>query len=671
MISKSDFLSAVDLIDRPSSSQDHTVFGDETRALPVLTNGKLEQLPRNGEKSHLWTLVSMLSETGMKAPTDDELLDDEWEGSNQIQDEGEKQKPPPIPPRTKSTPTMNLYSIDDTAKREKSAKYPESSFSASRKLRTLPEELSTPNDTVAQETRVRKVPIETPQSPQLWSPISWTMREKTSSPDRGFLKYRRADSDTDSSDDFVPYIPPKMSRYSVSYVDQKPIFPPQSGRRISTPLPKPPHKGLKKSSPILTKKPCWYMKPDKPSIQRKYQSMPASQLQDIEKQSTPNRRLKCRSRSLGDEEYYAVPPKDSTLLQELAGLRDSQANDNSDVNTSREYMYSKPFEHLLWGRLRLGQGLGLGRKLGLDSSSVLSGSLPCLDAVKAEGDKEEEDSEGCTYLDPTELEEFCEELGNRRLSNRVQKRLSTVLSHTYLSLTSFQPPQDDPAAGKPSQDELCNPITEAITAEQPNASLQARELPMLPERTFSPLDRWKQTFADSCSGYSSDASSGGDLGSNLDSTRLFQRRASNPYAEIKAGQALVQKSEDTGLLVEVEEVPEEEDQIYEEIDDYSDTNMDGNTVAPIHGSQTLPSMGHIKLCPSHSVPVSEGQYSSRSLPRHCNLEEVHTTNRGSLEAPPMLPPRPKSPLRKVASFDPGEGRRREYDVRDHGVSYCN
>ena len=479
-ISKSDFLSAVDLIDSSLASKSSSRDPTPPTTLPLFAKGetqKLALLSPNSRKSRLQNLMSMLSERGMCAPTDDELLKEEEEGEREGEEEVEYE-PPPIPPRATSmslhddqTRLSEQYSQtlpSDTVDPSSTSQRPSWTHSASESsLDTytyVPAAVSnkssqphTSDNTTSitctsashntsiinsctcvsnASTHTSNVSICTSNTgicdsnTSVFDSNASIHHSNTATPRRqpsdalsylgDYFKVGRADSDdSDSSDYFVDVVPPpRRNRYASEPFVHQQVLQWQRERRASSPLPNKP--ALKKSSPILTKRPGWY-NPPKPSITRRYQSevtFSASLLSQLKESSsgsscdggggddndndngggrglksgpTNRRRLKQRSRSVEERQGFvtATTPAEQPPWSTAASLslRLSSVSNNhsvprqvllceSDDNTGgtvESKDYSKPFEHLLW------------RRLGLDDGSALSGSLPDLDRVGGAG----------------------------------------------------------------------------------------------------------------------------------------------------------------------------------------------------------------------------------------------------------------------------------------------
>ena len=562
-------------------------------------------------------------------------------------------------------------------------------------------------------------------------------------------KFFEGDSDdSDSSDDFEHFEPPKRSRYSSEpFVHQQILHCQMRERRLSSPAPQKP---LNKSSPILTKRPGWYPKPDKQALQRKYnseisfQSLSGAatlhgQVQHRQDTSSSSRRAKARSRSLDDKTRSSVSRKSSVgnlsinpIHGTIAALKHSQSCDSDDCTggTIDSTGYSKPFEHILW------------RKLGLEDGSALSGSMPHLTqlcneldagvggtgcdggASEAEEGGEGEEGEECTYLDPTELEEYCKKLGgNKELTARVRTRMSTVLCKTYLTLQNVASITGKDASTTKTPSENRSFVVSSGFLSPPLPSGCPKPPPRR-ENTFhattNSLERLRTMDLAEHSGYSTDASSGwGEMEYDPDSGLLgrlheFGKSLDNPYDEIKNNDNLESDTASTTAREEGEEEGEgedgeEEEQIYEEIDDYSNINQDyaeedeahindcdefnssagtesnsaeyaSSAVSPsipiITSGEAPPRSAHPQLHVSQSVPADREGRHTRCPPcltrqrrvgmsparvafkqTSSSLEET-TLGEGQkkLGRAPTLPPRP---LRKkgLSSMDPSEAKK--------------
>lgn len=735
MITKAAFLSAVDLInstmlENADLTSKFSFPSKMTADLPFFANAeteKLAMLSPNTRRSHLQILMSKLSEQAMSAATDDELLDEESKDVPSVPTSMENTKPPPIPPRAKSVSSLRLGS------EKNGCENPILSYACSAKaskvmqspqLKTVSEsplDFSTPfsanprssvynsregavsnpprfprEGSILQPPRSPREgsnlqPPRSPRSTRTSSTTSSTRRISTPSPERRSYPYPsnyftvgRADSETDSSDDYEPFVPPKRSRYASEPFVHQQVLECQRERRASSPLPDFSTQQLKKSSPILTKRPGWFSKRDRLATAAKHQSeaslMLGSQRRKIE---TEKKRPKCRSRSADGNIEFAISPRQTNEML-AQGLYDSDDNTGGTVESKD---YSKPFEHILW------------KKLGLDDGSAISGSLPHLDRMcmagskggnHADYDAGGDDDEGCTYLDPTELEDYCERLGNKELSDRIRTRLSTVLSSTYLSLTNVQEKvADAPNSGAAAS----NPLDASSTPT-------FGELPSIsPGRSNSrvlTMERFKKSgLADSisCSGYSTDADASSGFENEADSGggflgRMHSLRAENQYDDLSTSLGRVACSERALSRSREQQRGEEEgegeeceyEQIYEEIDQYSDTNVELRSttppvavegmVLPVPAQKTLTLLTqHTNLHLSQSVPPHsnsfhwpnkrDGKFVSqiRKESPYATLKEVSSQIPGRCRRAPTLPPRR---IKKVASLDPTQGRRKHY-----------
>lgn len=724
VISKDAFLSAVDLIRSTMHSNSGSTTSKfsipskkTTTGLPLFANAETEKLALlspNTCKSRLQSLTSMLSEQAMCALTDDELLDDERkEGGNDPTMTVEcHQKPPPIPPRAKSIPSLMLKS---TGNNEVSSKVPKRTSvpmyldgqtpplpPKSTQFKTILESSSAVDLSMSFSTNAsssvrnsRECSVsKPPRSPRstYTSSTSSMRRISTPSPERqpypyssNYFTINRIESDSDSSDDFVPFVPPKRSRYaSEPFVNQQQqLIEHQKERRVSSPFPDP-KKPLKKSSPILTKRPGWYSKPlDKNTLDRTKRQQSEASL-TLESQASRRDEAekivtnKNRSRSMDDKAGSVISPEQNESPigiadEEYAQIYNSDDNDNTG-GTMESIDYSKPFEHILWRRLKLSNGIDT------------SGSPPDLDR---DDEDEDDDDEGCTYLDPKELEEYCED---KELSDsiRTRPRHSKVLSSTYLSLMNVQGAAVDGSDTEPKSS--AQPTNAAPTHVDREETSGRNSSPFLIVHQRFKKSRLADTI--SCSGYSTDASSGFDNETdNMEFLgRLHSMRIDNPYGDLHTSLGEVACSENVDRTVRKQEggegtEEEEEEQIYEEIDQYSDTNIELRVnAAPLptmttdqwaqkvtlQKTQTMPT-GHPPLCLSQSVPPNSDGFRRHKKAAdaenlYATLKEISFQPRGFKRAP-TLPPRR---VKKTASLEPG---RRKHYLRNEpivpGVSDLN
>lgn len=640
--------------------------------------------------------MSMLSEQGMCATTDDELLDSK---DHYSLEPGASKGPPPIPPRTKSVPSLkNIPRSDSITTTPTASAISSPPTSRHRQLHTrktthfvhpvIPESHLDDDSS--------RLPRQDASPPNPAPPTTTRMRHCSLSRRLSQQQYQSnfagSDSDTDSSD-FVSFVPPaRKSRYSsepiiTSHINHL-LKEVQKQRRSSSPAAPANKEDLKKSSPILTKRPGWYSKPDKARILRKYQSEISfpSFSQAGNGSYGINKHTALDKKKSGSAEAFCSLSKSPVKMYTAALPGCSQLFELSDLDydttggTVESKDYSKPFEHTLW------------KKLGLEDGSALSGSLPDMlsivhsrrdskeyvgeeeETAKGEEEGEEEDTEGCTYLDPKELEDFCERYGDRRdLASRIQRRASTVLGGTYLTLLNILP----------------TPVTDDGSSKAINAANTARSSSSqwAPGTYLTVCDKWKyRADADtSCnSGYSTDASSGwGEFEMQQDPTNPLKRV---PSLRVKGGRASSHASTATHTLhqsvmhedfakpaaSEGKVTAENEEEIYEEIDNCSDAEFKDETApslpkrTPQHGkfslqqpsdSATFPR--HYTLQSTHSVPVKSSsptrhhQTTSRQKEKsqlrsespYASLDEIIDLSKKHDE-PPSLPPRP-------SKMDPG------------------
>jgi hypothetical protein len=355
----------------------------------------------------------------------------------------------------------------------------------------------------------------------------------------------------------------------------------------------------------------------------------------------------------------------STDITSSQGERTLQHDsDDATGGTMESKDYSKPFEHILWRRLGLGDG------------SALSGSLPELDGISTadgDGEDEDDDDEGCTYLDPKELEEYCERLGNKELSDRIRTRLSTVLSGTYLSLSNVQAEETD----------LESSVEPSTAHKEPSGRSRGSFL------AVNNLERFKKSrLVDSISfsGYSTDASSGFD--NEIDGVEYLggqpmNSRIDNSYSDLPTSLACSEIYVDQALSDgDGGEAGKEEydgEQIYAEISDSNiETRIDDvpfpttlkvQTIrhTPLHLSQSVPlDSNPRKNTPGGASQLTTQLCADRESPHYATLKEISNSldrveSAGGFKRAPTLPPRR---IKKAASLDPG---RRKHHFRNEPV----
>ena len=659
----------------------------------------------------------MLSEQGMNAPTDDELLD---------RDEDEQQTPPPIPPRQKSMANkegsqtsilsytnqrsesqmsyidMNVQRSDEKPSilsmdgqmsesqtsisnpTEEPHTYPPNntilshlyklSDSSSDHFISLSGILMNPKcDSTGNGTTPKQ-----PQSPRKQG-HSGTKQRTRSSSSKELGQYSMAggvDYDTDSSDDFVQFIPPmRRSRYISEPAIHDPILLRQKDRSAMSPDK---NSTIKKSSPILTKRPVWYH-------HKSTSSVPLSTLYQTPRNKNEDRKFKVRSRSLDDKTNMSVTSPNQSgsrspdIQAQVSGYTLAGVCCDSDDNTGGSKDYSKPFEHILW------------KRLGLDDGNTLSGSLPLLNQVTTPSEEvigeeeEEEDPYGCTYLDPKELEGYCENIEEKQVQDRNQRRLGTVLSSTYLTLSSVQSITSKSNTHENKPDVHVEPC--AVASSLPTSIMHTPKSKNPSLNVLGNVERWKRNIeaADSScySGYSTDASSGwGDF--EDDFVEGQKRKGENSYDTVS--DSLLQALESTKLDLEktVVVAGENTEEIYAEISDYKTTDFlsDLPALGTNRGLQFLPhrSVGHTSVHPSASVPLGSDErsryISSATARSNVNVKRIPQSNHESLyaalkdiparqmQSPPTLPPRPT----KKGSVDPKQSLTRNKNLNIPGVS---
>ena len=243
-------------------------------------------------------------------------------------------------------------------------------------------------------------------------------------------------NDTDSSDDFEPFIPPRRKRYTSEHVLQ--ATPHRSlERNVSSPIPHPRNiprdtsEPIKKSSPLLTKRPAWLTNKS-PSFNSRGDER--SRLMSEERKAL---RKKIRSRSLDDNSVAGLHKS----LSE-ANIHTHHNGDGSNLVESGDDTGSSAssFEYVSSWKLR--------KAIGIEDGSAFSGSLPRLDTVgRCLSEVVEEDGEAdldCMYLNPDEIAAFVSNNSktlDKTASKKVHKRLDTVLrnSNTYLQIIRSTP----------------------------------------------------------------------------------------------------------------------------------------------------------------------------------------------------------------------------------------
>ena len=317
----------------------------------------------------------------------------------------------------------------------------------------------------------------------------------------------------------------------------------------------------------------------------------------------------------------------------------------------------------------------------------------------------------------------------------MKTRMSTVLNSTYLTLSNMASalattktplPSGLQARGEEEEEEEKRRQFKRSASRRNNTVAACYEphppplppsphwfhsLPRLPPRHKSPslltpaylsaAERLRRSMelAEN-SGYSTDSSGWGDLDFDPEGGEVMSglldrptefKSLDNPYDEIRGvaeREGSLTCSDTASREGEGQEEEPAEDQIYEEISNYSNTNAkpdtdDDNSDTTDQATSPIPLAGrasagasHAHLQVSHSVP--EGHYSmSLPRPRHRRAglspppppapSPSHLTS--GFSRAPTLPPRPR--LRKLASLDPGAGqsrRKQQHHLRREPVS---
>ena len=589
-ISKDDFLSTVDLISAtlvdsgsytPISGQLYqTVFSSAERE-------KLYALPHELRRTRLQEIMGMISDQEAGATTDEDLL----KGEVELGSINHSPSPPPLPPRTKSTSSIkaeDLKKAEEMLKKteqqeifngedsviDAASKLSESPKAkpkvAPRKLTKLTKSSSSSLEAAPVVDRSLKPNIPKPlKSPrkrrqhmnntlrQMYNQDRNSASSTPMSKNAGFFTFQGKstsqyplgsfieDSDSNSSD-FEEFIPPLIGRRKFTSESQAPTFPPTGSlpshtlldRRGSSPFPtsRPQSKEyhpIKKSSPILTRRPTWFSRKmtspallESPVDQKVTPTSEKVQRRGQDQQAKASRKKKGRSRSLDTRTNMSVGPSGNTyslLDLHVVGV-DSDENTGGTVDSSG---YARPFEHInSWRKL-----------IGMDDGSAFSGSLPHLadNVSSAINNDDDSDAEACTYLDPREIAQKLD----KNMPQKVRKRLDTVISNTYLQLISVQPPQfaEFPVIQPPNVI-AATPVEPSNTKQLPANSGEASFKEKWENRSLDFIER-----PDSClSGYTSDALSDASS-ADRDADRSdpdtedggIDERIVNPYDEIRTG----------------------------------------------------------------------------------------------------------------------------------------
>lgn len=572
-ISKDDFLSTVDLISStlvasgsysPISGQlCQTVFSSTERE-------KLYSLPHNLRRTRLQELMGMISDHEAGATTDEDAMKGEMELVN-----NHSPSPPPLPPRTKSTSSMNpedLNTAEELLSEEQGTNghvAKSNPFVNSKKLkpRILPRKASQLTKTLSSTLESTAPAVDRSLKPNIPKSLKSPRKKRHHmnsalrqmyNPDAtnetsGFSSMQTAtisesaqdDGDSDSnSSDFEEFVPPRTRKFtsecqaSMSVTSNiGPHFHAPLDRRGSSPFPstissRPYSKeiaAIRKSSPILTRRPSWFIrKMTSPALMETLESPTAydnlPNLEIVEKrgqdqQSKLLRKKKARSRSLDSRTNTSISGSGNaySLLDLHTVAMDSDENTGGTIDSSG---YARPFEHInSWRKL-----------IGMDDGSAFSGSLPYLaDNVSAAINNNDEDSD--TYLDPREIAQKLD----KNMPEKVRKRLDTVLSNTYLQLISVQPPRFA-EVDTTTTTTITSPKVIAATPDEPRKA-------QLPSREPSFKEKWDNRSLDfierpdSClSGYTSEGSSiwAADRSDQETEEGELDDGTVNPYDEIKA-----------------------------------------------------------------------------------------------------------------------------------------
>ena len=495
--------------------------------------------------------MGVVSDHDAGATTDEDVL----KGAPEAASDG---PPPPLPPRTKSTSSMapeDLKKAEELLVKDNNPKSPRKP-----KPRVVPRKLS----------QLPKLPTSILEAPAIDRSLKPSTPKPLKSPRRkrhhmnnslrqmyghgstnvnrfstlqggkalgGFPSGGFSDSDSNSSD-FEEFVPPRRRNFISE--SQTMMFTTSGHHRLpldrrgSSPFPasRPGSRevqSIKKSSPILTRRPTWFSrKMTSPALLETLES-PSHTLPSLDrvqkreqkgKSSKSSRKKKGRSRSLDSRTNMSVNSSGNaySLLDLHAVALDSDEGTGGTVDSSG---YSRPFEHInSWRKL-----------IGMDDGSAFSGSLPRLtDNVSQAINSTNNDEDSDTYLDPREIAQRLD----KSIPEKVRKRIDTVfnVNNTYLQLISVQPPQfaEIPEGIKPPKVTAATPVEPSSDSRQ----LSSREPSFKEKWDNRSLDFIERP--DSClSGYSSDSSMwAADKSDQETEEGELDNGAVNPYDEIKS-----------------------------------------------------------------------------------------------------------------------------------------
>ena len=376
---------------------------------------------------------------------------------------------------------------------------------------------------------------------------------------------------------------------------------------------------LPKHSPVLTERPTW--------LQKKFslQDLPSRRQARIK---DARKNFKVRSRSL-----------DAVALLTVKG--------GSDVEDYITSGYSKPFEHIESWRNYLGlQGDENSKALNHSLSGVGSESVKTREQADSL-----EDSVGCTYLDPREINNY---YGPQRKHSLGSMYFEGPVNATYLKVLYGNPKVDKTVATKQDQDELDNHSPGSSNVQDPVGSLTPDLCASVNERlnddayqhmtsgSFDTVDRWRQNFEylempESChSGYTSDTSS---VDWALSQNDISDR---NPYDVIPGTGSRL--ADNDSLERYPRQFPNgKSDDIYCAIDEFSTVEKLSHSSPEARCSPEVPA----RATPDPQLQREDGYCSLTD-----NLDGVEFTLGGPTlkrSRPPTLPPRP---LRKLSSLNP-------------------
>ena len=645
--------------------------------------------------------MGLISDQETGATTDEDLIKGEPELVKNI-----SPSPPPLPPRTLSTSSINPDTLNKAEELlaqgqqagEEASDNTSSPTSKKQKPRVLPRKSGQLTKSVSLDVAAPMVdrtlkpnipkPLKSPRRKRQHSHNSLRQMYNRDSQDKTKLQsslqgtpiseypFDNLDEDSDSSD-FEEFVPPQVSRRK--FVSESQMHPTLGSyhfsldRRGSSPFPSAINSqreskeilSIKKSSPILTRRPTWFTrKSTSPAIMETSESPYASNrtfpnLDKVERrgkgqQSKASRKKKARSRSLDTQGNMSVSSSGNaySLLDLHAVTLDSDEGTGGTMDSSG---YARPFEHInSWRKL-----------IGMDDGSAFSGSLPHLADNVSSAINNDDDSD--TYLDPREIAQRLD----KNMPKKVRKRLDTVLSNstlqgnTYLQLISVYPPQFAEIPVKPPT------VTAATPVEPSSSQLLCREAASFKEkwdnRSLDFIER-----PDSClSGYTSDNSStwAADRSDQETEEGELDDGTVNPYDEIKAtidGGAALDNTFDDSMYGRSGLVEVGGEDVYSVIDDDLRTEVSQGRRKKKDSTSSIPPLPkpRVKKAPTLKKQDS-GIYARLDEMTNDLPMEVVKDESSDCRRPPTPPPRrPRniSTVTKGSDCDEKRSNNKRYDI---------